>query len=65
MPFLVLNFGFDIVNGVRGLNLEGNGFARKAMEMTLNVEYKTMRESTHVFTKICMVNRTLSSVQRI
>ena len=37
-PFLVLNFGFDIVNSVRGLNLEGDGFAREAMVMALNVE---------------------------
>jgi hypothetical protein len=38
IPLLVLNLGLDIVDGVRGLNLEGDGFARKAVKMTLNVE---------------------------
>ena len=29
-PLLVLDFGLDIVDSVWGLNLEGDGFARKA-----------------------------------
>ena len=30
IPFLVLNLGLDIIDGVRGLDLEGDGLARKA-----------------------------------
>ena len=30
VPFLVLNLGLDIIDGVRGLDLEGDGLARKA-----------------------------------
>ena len=29
-PFLVLDFGFDIVDGVGGFNLESDGFTREA-----------------------------------
>jgi hypothetical protein len=32
LPFLVLDFGLDIVNGVGGFNFEGDGFTRKATE---------------------------------
>ena len=28
LPFLVLNFGLDIVDGVRRLHLQGNSFTR-------------------------------------
>ena len=31
VPFLILDFGLDIVDGVRGLHLQGDGFARKAL----------------------------------
>ena len=27
-PFLVLDLGLDVVNGIRGLDLEGDGLAR-------------------------------------
>ena len=30
VPLLVLDFGLDIVDGVRGLNLEGDGLTREA-----------------------------------
>ena len=30
VPLLVLDLGLDIVDGVRGFNLEGDGFAREA-----------------------------------
>ena len=30
IPFLVLDLGLDIINSVRRLDLEGDGFARKA-----------------------------------
>ena len=33
---LVLDFGLDIVNGVRGFNLESNGLAREAIEKILS-----------------------------
>ena len=29
LPFFILDFGLDIINGVRGFDLEGDGFARK------------------------------------
>ena len=29
-PFLILDFSLDVVNGVRGFDLEGDGFTRKA-----------------------------------
>ena len=32
IPLLVLDLGLDIVDGVRGLNLKGDGFTRKAVE---------------------------------
>ena len=31
-PLLVLNLGLDIVDGVRGLNLEGDGLTREAVK---------------------------------
>jgi len=31
VPFLILDFGLDVVDGVRGLHLQGDGFARKAL----------------------------------
>ena len=37
-PLLVLDLGLDIVDGVRGLNLEGDGFTRKAVEGTRSVK---------------------------
>ena len=33
LPLLVLYFGLDIIYGIRGLNLESDGFARKAAQM--------------------------------
>ena len=38
IPLLVLDLGLDIVDGVRGLNLEGDGFTRKAVEGTRSVK---------------------------
>lgn len=32
IPLLVLDFGLDGLDGVRGFNLEGDGFTRKAAE---------------------------------
>lgn len=60
-PLLVLDFGLDIVNSIRRLDLEGDSLAREA------AQEKTMRQitdpqssdnhgfSTYVFTKICIV----------
>ena len=31
-PFLVLDFSLDVVNGVRGFDLEGDGFTREARQ---------------------------------
>ena len=31
-PLLILDFGLDIVDGVRGLHLEGDGLAREARQ---------------------------------
>ena len=32
LPFLILYFGLNIVNGVRGFDLEGDGFTREATQ---------------------------------
>jgi len=29
-PLLILDFGLDVVDGVRGLHLQGDGFTREA-----------------------------------
>ena len=31
-PFFVLNLGLDVVDGVAGLDLEGDGFARESLD---------------------------------
>jgi len=36
-PFFVLDFGFDVVDRVRGLYLEGDGFAREGLDEDLHV----------------------------
>jgi len=35
-PFLVLDFGLDILNGVTGLNLEGDGLAGQSLDKDLH-----------------------------
>ena len=35
-PLLVLDLGLDIVDGVRGLNLEGDGLAREGLDENLH-----------------------------
>ena len=52
LPFLVLDFCLDIVNGVRRFDLEGDGFASKPAQTVRTKEY--LRRETHVLTKICM-----------
>ena len=37
-PLLVLDLGLDIVDGVRGLNLEGDGLAREGLDENLHRE---------------------------
>ena len=65
LPFLVLNFGLDIVDCVRRLDFKSDGFAREA-RMNRNISNIQVKgKETHVLTKICMFNRTLLSVQRI
>ena len=36
-PLLVLDLGLDIVDGVRGLNLEGDGLAREGLDEDLHL----------------------------
>ena len=36
-PLLVLDLGLDIVDGVRGLNLEGDGLAREGLDENLHL----------------------------
>jgi len=43
--FLVLNLGLDIIDGVRGLDLEGDGLARKGLD-----------ENLHLFGCLCLSN---------
>ena len=54
--FLVLDLGLDIVDGVRGLNLEGDGFTRKAVEGARSVKVDLNVEGwrAYVLTKICI-----------
>ena len=35
--FLVLDLGLDIVDGVGGLDLEGNGLARKGLDEAVSI----------------------------
>ena len=51
---LVLDLGLDIVDGVRGLDLEGDRLTREAACQRDNLE-KGGWEATHVLTKICMM----------
>jgi hypothetical protein len=44
-PLLVLDLGLDIVDGVRGLNLEGDGFAREGLHEDLHLAAREW--STH------------------
>ena len=37
LPFLVLDFGFDVVNGVGGLHLEGDCLARQGLDEDLHL----------------------------
>ena len=56
VPLLVLDLGLDIVDGVRGLNLEGDGFTRKAVEGARSVKVclRVERWRAYVLTKICI-----------
>jgi hypothetical protein len=40
--FFILDFWFDIVNGVRRLNLEGNGFTRQSLDENLHYHISIM-----------------------
>jgi hypothetical protein len=51
---LVLDLGFDIVDGVGRLHLEGDGLARKAILSASERGSFLEVRSTYVFTKICM-----------
>ena len=59
IPLLVLDLGLDIVDGVRGLNLEGDGFTRKAVEGARSVKVDLNVEGcrAYVLTKICIPPR--------
>ena len=37
LPFLVLDFGLDVVDGVRRLHLEGDGLAREGLDEDLHL----------------------------
>ena len=36
LPFLVLDLGLDIIDRIRGLNLEGDGFTSKGLNEDLH-----------------------------
>ena len=64
IPLLILDFGLDIIDGVRGLHLKGDSLAREATQ-NQSERIKGRPNNTYVFTKICIFNqRTLLSVQR-
>ena len=52
--FLVLNLRLDVVDGVRRLDLEGDGLTRKAARMFSTSVLPTSRDYTYVLTKICI-----------
>ena len=55
-PFLVLDFGFDIVDGVAGFDLEGDGLSGDCNMIVSNSGGKgRMRGYLRVLTKICMI----------
>jgi hypothetical protein len=44
LPFLVLNFGLDVVDGVRRLNVQSNGFSGKGLDKNLLIQEKGNRK---------------------
>ena len=44
-PFFVLDFGFDVVDGVRGLDLKGNGFTRQGLDEDLHYSISIVQKS--------------------
>ena len=55
-PFLVLDLGLDIIDSIRGLNLEGDRLPSEAVK---GHKYEVSRRgtldvNTHVLTKICI-----------
>ena len=55
---LVLDFRLDIVDGVRGLDLESDGLSRQAEVLhQLSCSMKMKADHTHVLTKICIPPR--------
>jgi hypothetical protein len=53
LPFLVLNFGFNIVDGVRRLHLQSDGLSRETGE-TLAFNERNYIDPLNVLTKICI-----------
>lgn len=58
VPLLVLDLSLDIVDGVRGLNLKGDGLTREAIDKIKENQYffqtKQKNRITYVLTKICI-----------
>jgi hypothetical protein len=73
-PFLVLNFGLDIVDCVRGLDFKSDGFARKARMIHRNIntiqvkakEDSRLDENLHVDSDapVCPTNSTMESLTK-
>ena len=43
VPFLVLDLGFDVIDGVGGFHLEGNGLAGKSLDEDLHATRQGMQ----------------------
>ena len=41
--FLILDFGLDIVDGIAGLDLEGDGLASEGLDKTIGWESESLR----------------------
>lgn len=58
---LILDLGFDVINGVRGLDLKSDGLSGqtdRTEDMSVHSnDYSGRRIATHVLTKICMPPR--------
>lgn len=60
-PFLVLNLGFDIVDGVRGLNLQSDSLSREAGKMSVSMRKFTrstqrFNEDLHNYRRFSLSN---------
>ena len=42
IPFLVLDLGFDVVDGIRGFDLEGDGLSGEGLDEDLHAAWRAL-----------------------